>query len=123
MPASFADAIAPADTLIHLVGTPHPSPAKAASFLAVDLPSVHAAVAAALTARVHHFIYLSVAQPAPVMRAYIAARQAGEQLIHASGIPATILRPWYALGPGYPGANGGRSGRQRRPSAGTSSYA
>ena len=99
--ASFSEAIAPADTLVHLVGTPHPSPAKAASFKAVDLQSVHAAVAAALTAKVRHFIYLSVAQPAPVMRAYIAARQAGEQLIHASGLTATIVRPWYILGPGH----------------------
>jgi uncharacterized protein YbjT (DUF2867 family) len=101
VPASFAAAIAPADTLIHLVGTPHPSPAKAASFQAVDLQSVHAAVAAALTAKIRHFVYISVAQPAPVMRAYIAVRQAGEQLIHDSGIPATILRPWYVLGPGH----------------------
>jgi uncharacterized protein YbjT (DUF2867 family) len=101
VPASFADAIAPADTLVHLVGTPHPSPAKAASFQAVDLASVHATIAAALTAKIRHFIYVSVAQPAPVMRAYIAARQTGEQLIHASGIPATIIRPWYVLGPGH----------------------
>jgi uncharacterized protein YbjT (DUF2867 family) len=99
--ASFADAIAPADTFVHLVGTPHPSPAKAASFQAVDLQSVHAAVAAARAAKIRHFVYVSVAQPAPVMRAYIAARHAGEQLIRASGIPATILRPWYVLGPGH----------------------
>ncbi len=30
--ASFRDAIAPADTFVHLVGTPHPSPAKAKQF-------------------------------------------------------------------------------------------
>jgi uncharacterized protein YbjT (DUF2867 family) len=101
VPASFVDSIAPANTLIHLIGTPHPSPAKAASFEAVDLKSVHAAVAAALTAKIRHFIYVSVAQPAPVMRAYVAARQAGEQLIRASNIPATIVRPWYVLGPGH----------------------
>jgi uncharacterized protein YbjT (DUF2867 family) len=35
------------------------------------------------------------------MRAYIEARQAGEARIRASGIPATILRPWYVLGPGH----------------------
>ncbi len=44
-------------------------------------------------------MYVSVAQPAPVMRTYIEARQAGEARIRASGIPATILRPWYVLGP------------------------
>src|ERR1700690_332663 len=99
--ASFADAIAPADTLVHLIGTPHPSPAKAASFQAVDLASVDAALAAALHAGVRHFVYVSVAQPAPVMRAYVAARQTGEAHIRASGIAATILRPWYVLGPGH----------------------
>jgi uncharacterized protein YbjT (DUF2867 family) len=101
VPASFTAAIAPADTLIHLVGTPHPSPGKAASFQSVDLESVRAALAAALVADIRHFIYVSVAQPAPVMPAYIAARQAGEQLIHANGIPGTIVRPWYVLGPGH----------------------
>lgn len=100
-PATFADAVAPADTFVHLIGTPHPSPAKAASFRAVDLPSVDAALTASLEAGVRHFVYVSVAQPAPVMRAYIAARQAGEARIRASGIPATILRPWYVLGPGH----------------------
>jgi uncharacterized protein YbjT (DUF2867 family) len=100
-PRTFADKVAPADTLVHLVGTPHPSPAKAASFRAVDLPSVEAALAAARAARIAHFVYLSVAQPAPVMQAYIAVRQEGEARIQASGIAATILRPWYVLGPGH----------------------
>ena len=100
-PASFADSIAPADTLVHLIGTPHPSPAKAASFLTVDLVSVDAALAAALAAGVRHFLYVSVAQPAPIMRAYVAVRQTAEARIRASGIPATILRPWYVLGPGH----------------------
>jgi len=100
-PRTFADKVTPADTLVHLVGTPHPSPAKAASFRAVDLPSVDAALAAARAARIAHFLYVSVAQPAPVMQAYVAVRQAGEARIRASGIPATILRPWYVLGPGH----------------------
>lgn len=43
---TFASAVAPADTLVHLVGTPRPSPAKAAEFRAVDPPSVRTAVAA-----------------------------------------------------------------------------
>jgi uncharacterized protein YbjT (DUF2867 family) len=50
---------------------------------------------------VRHFIYVSVAHPAPIMRAYVAVRQEGEALVNASGIPATILRPWYVLGPGH----------------------
>jgi uncharacterized protein YbjT (DUF2867 family) len=28
-------------------------------------------------------------------------RQEGEARIRASGLPATILRPWYVLGPGH----------------------
>lgn len=99
--ASFASKIPAAATLVHLVGTPHPNPAKAAEFRRVDLASIHASVAAAKQASVRHFVYLSVAHPAPVMQAYIAVRREGEALVQASGIPATILRPWYVLGPGH----------------------
>ena len=84
-----------------LVGTPHPNPAKAAEFQRVDLASIKAAVLAARQAGVRHFVYVSVAHPARVMREYMAVRQQGESLIQASGITATILRPWYVLGPGH----------------------
>ena len=69
---TFAAAIPPRATFVHLVGTPHPNPAKASEFRRVDLASIKAAVAAAVRAGVHHFIYVSVAHPAPVMHAYIA---------------------------------------------------
>ena len=98
---TFATQIAPADTLVHLVGTPHPGPGKAAQFRAVDLRSIEAAVEAAKLVGVRHFIYLSVAQPAPVMQAYIDVRAQGEAMVRASGMAATILRPWYVLGPGH----------------------
>ena len=98
---TWAAAVPPADTLVHLVGTPHPSPAKAAEFQKVDLPSIRAAVAAATTARVAHLIYVSVAHPAPIMHAYIAVRSEGEALIEANHLDATILRPWYVLGEGH----------------------
>src|SRR5687768_1446710 len=62
--ASYRDSIAPADTFVHLVGTPRPNPFKGKQFRAVDLVSVKAAVAAAIHARVGHFVYLSVAHPA-----------------------------------------------------------
>src|SRR6185369_5448557 len=78
-----------------------PSPAKAAAFRQVDLASLQAAVAAARYAGVRHFVYLSVAQPAPLMHAYVAARAEGEALLRASGIASTILRPWYVIGPGH----------------------
>jgi uncharacterized protein YbjT (DUF2867 family) len=98
---TFAHAIAPADTVVHLVGTPRPNPLKAAQFQAVDLASIRATVAAAARGSVCHLVYVSVAHPAPVMRAYIAVRQEGEALIRASGLPATLLRPWYVVGPGH----------------------
>jgi uncharacterized protein YbjT (DUF2867 family) len=84
-----------------LIGVPHPSPAKAAEFRAVDLPSVQVAVKAAREAGVGHFIYLSVAQPAPMMQAFIDVRALGESYVRASGMKATFVRPWYVLGPGH----------------------
>ena len=99
--STFAEAVAPADTLVQLVGTPHPSPAKAQQFLDVDLPSVRASVEAAARAGVGHFVYVSVAQPAPVMKAYVAVRAEGEALVRAALPRATFLRPWYVLGPGH----------------------
>jgi nucleoside-diphosphate-sugar epimerase len=103
--SSYAAHVAPADTLVQLVGTPHPGPSKAAEFQRVDLPSGLAAVEAALEAKVRHLVYVSVAQPAPAMRAYVAARAAVEARIRAAcaerGLTATILRPWYVLGPGH----------------------
>lgn len=98
--ASYRDLVAPADTFVQLVGVSHPSPAKAAEFRRVDLPSAKAGVEAARHAGIRHFIYVSVAHPAPVMKEYIAARTEAEVAIRASGLPATILRPWYVLGPG-----------------------
>lgn len=99
--ASFAGAIPAGATVVHLVGTPHPSPAKAAEFQRVDLESIRATVAAAQRSAARHLVYVSVAHPAPVMQAYIAAREEGELLVRASGIRATIVRPWYVLGPGH----------------------
>ena len=98
---SYTEAIRGCDTFIHLIGVPHPSPAKAAQFRAIDLPSVQVAVKAAGDAGVRHFLYLSVAQPAPMMRAFIAVRAEGEALLRASGMKATFVRPWYVLGPGH----------------------
>ncbi len=98
--ATYRDRIAPADTFVHLVGVAHPSPAKAAEFRSIDLASARAAVSAAAGAGIRHFIYVSVAHPAPMMREYIAARTEGEEAIRNAGLHATILRPWYVLGRG-----------------------
>lgn len=98
---TYAHAVDAGGTLVQLVGTAHPSPTKAAEFLSVDLVSARAAVRAARTRGVEHFVYLSVAQPAPVMQAYLQARAAAEQAIREAALTATILRPWYVLGPGH----------------------
>jgi len=97
---TYSAYVPPADTLIHLVGVSHPNPSKAAQFRSIDLASALEAVKAARSAGVRHFIYVSVAHPAPVMRAYIEARSEAEEAIRASRLDATILRPWYVLGPG-----------------------
>ena len=98
---TFAEAMAPGDTLVHLIGTPHPSPAKARQFREIDLVSVREVLGPAVRAGVARVVFVSVAHPAPIMRAYIAARSEAEDMIRATGLAATILRPWYVLGPGH----------------------
>ena len=87
--------------VVHLVGTPHPSPSKAAEFEALDYVAAHECIAAAKTGGAKHFVYVSVAHPAPIMRAYIGVRTRVEAELRESGLPHTIIRPWYVLGPGH----------------------
>lgn len=98
---SYETKVRSSDTFVHLVGVSHPAPWKARLFEEIDLASVRASIAAAQRAKVGHFVYVSVAHPAPVMKAYIAIRLQCEALIRESGLTATILRPWYVLGPGH----------------------
>ena len=99
--ASYQQQVTPSDTFVHLVGVAHPGPGKGQQFRDIDLKSIESAVAAAKYAGVSHFVYVSVAHPAPVMHDYIAVRTRGEELIASAGLNATILRPWYVLGPGH----------------------
>jgi len=87
--------------VVHLVGTPHPSPSKAAEFEALDYVAAHECIAAAKTGGAKHFVYVSVAHPAPIMRAYIGVRMRVEAELRESGLSHTIIRPWYVLGPGH----------------------
>ena len=100
-PASYSAHIRPAETFVQLVGVSHPSPARAAEFQAIDRVAGLGAIDAARQAGVQHFIYLSVAQPAPMMKSYIAVRAECEAALRKSGMNATIVRPWYVLGPGH----------------------
>ena len=99
--ASYSDRIAPAHTFVQLVGVAHPSPAKSAEFQAIDRVSALGAITAAQQAGVQHFVYLSVAHPAPMMKSYIAVRAECESALLASGMNVTVVRPWYVLGPGH----------------------
>lgn len=98
---TFVEQVRGADTLVHLVGVPKPAPWKGPQFRAIDGPSAMAAIRAAREAGVPHVVYVSVAHPAPIMRDYIAVRRECEAAIGAAGLVATILRPWYILGPGH----------------------
>lgn len=98
---SYADRISPAKTFVQMVGVAHPSPGKTAEFQSIDRIAALGAIQAASKAGVEHFIYLSVAQPAPMMKAYIAVRAECEVALKATGMNVTIVRPWYVLGPGH----------------------
>ncbi|MGA7850277.1 MAG: NAD(P)H-binding protein [Terriglobales bacterium] len=98
---TYRQLIRPANTFIHLVGVPHPSSSKAAEFRAVDLVSAREAIDVCAELGIHHFIYLSVAHPAPTMKDYIEVRAECERLIQERHLDSTILRPWYVLGPGH----------------------
>lgn len=102
--SSYAARLAPSDTFVQLVGVSHPSPSKAAEFQAIDRASALGAIAAARQAGVRHFIYLSVAQPAPIMKSYQSVRAECEAALLESGggrMNVTIVRPWYVLGRGH----------------------
>jgi uncharacterized protein YbjT (DUF2867 family) len=99
--STYASQIVPSDTFVQLVGVPHPSPAKAAEFRSIDFVAGTQAIQAAGKIPMRHFIYLSVAHPAPMMKAYIDVRMECEAQLRQTGMNATILRPWYVLGPGH----------------------
>ena len=99
--ATFASAVRGHDVFVQLVGVAHPAPWKAAQFRAIDQRSFEQSLLAAREAACEHFVYLSVAHPAPSMRAFQQVRIECEHRLLDSGIRATILRPWYVLGPGH----------------------
>ena len=98
---SYRGSVAPADAFVQLVGISKPSPWKAKQFREIDERSALAGIVAAKAANVPHFVYVSVAQPAPVMQAYVQVRAECEAAIDVAGLVATILRPWYVIGPGH----------------------
>lgn len=98
---SVSAALRAGDTIVHLVGTPHPTPTKADQFDRIDLMSIRCTVVAAKRVGISHLIYVSVAQPAPVMAHYLWVRSLGETMIREAALTASVVRPWYVLGPGH----------------------
>ncbi len=98
---TYAGAVKGCDTFIHLIGVHHPGPGKKDEFRQIDLVSIEQAISVAIKAGVKHFIYLSVAHPAPVMKEFISVRMKGEQMLTDSGLKVSFIRPWYVLGPGH----------------------
>ena len=98
-PASYQEFIQPSTTFVQLVGVAHPNPSKSADFRAIDRRAGLGAIAAARQAGIRHFVYVSVAHPAPIMRSYISVRVECEEALLASGMNVTVVRPWYVLGP------------------------
>ncbi len=98
---SYANHVPGHSMFVQLVGVSHPSPAKAQQFVEIDERSATEAIRVARDAGINHFVYVSVAHPAPAMQAYVAVRTRCESAIGDSGLNATILRPWYELGPGH----------------------
>jgi uncharacterized protein YbjT (DUF2867 family) len=99
--SSFVRSVEAGSTFIHLTGVAHPAPWKEVQFRAIDLVRLRASAEAARAAGVVHFVYVSVAHPAPTMKAYIRVRMECEEILAGTGLPRTILRPWYVLGPGH----------------------
>ena len=99
--SSYENNIPPCETFIHLVGVAHPGPGKKEQFRSIDLVSIQQAVSAALKAGVKHFIYLSVAHPAPVMKDFIEVRMKGEEVIRQNELNPPLNRQWNLIGPGH----------------------
>lgn len=101
-PGSFQSFIPKGAVFVQLLGVPHPSPKKAQQFQEVDLRSIKASADAAATAKVSHFIYISVAMtPSKIMAAYQSVRKQGEEYCQTKVLNCTFIRPWYILGPGH----------------------
>ena len=98
---SYRHLVRPSNTFVHLVGVANPSPSKTEEFRAVDLVAAREAIKIAAELGLEHFLYLSVAHPAPVMKAYVAVRAECEAMIRERRLQATIMRPWYVLGAGH----------------------
>jgi uncharacterized protein YbjT (DUF2867 family) len=103
---SFAASLEPGMTFVHLTGTPHPAPWKDREFRAIDLVSLRESASAAKIAGIGHFVYVSVAHPAPMMRAYQKVRTECEAILAESNLTRTNPSTLVCFGAGASLAGG-----------------
>jgi uncharacterized protein YbjT (DUF2867 family) len=97
--ASLEKAVAGVERVIHLVGIIQEAPG--ATFKSVHVEGTRNLVEAARKAGVRHFFYQSALGTRPGAKSeYHKTKWQAEELVRASGIPYTILRPSLIYGPG-----------------------
>ena len=99
--STYQEFVAGCDTLVHLVGVAHPSPAKKEQFRSIDLASaIQADLGGGEPAECG--IWFTSAWPIRRRSCGTILRRARKRKTRSarSGLNATILRPWYVLGPG-----------------------
>lgn len=97
-PAALAAALRGCDAVVNLVGI---KLARGQSFAAAHVGAVHGLIAACEAAGVRRLVHVSVAgvRDDP-WRPYLASKWAGEQVVIASGLRWTIVRPGVIFGAG-----------------------
>jgi uncharacterized protein YbjT (DUF2867 family) len=96
---SLEKAASGADGLIHLVGIIQEAPG--ATFQGVHVDGIRNTIAAAKTAGIRRFFFQSALGARPDARsAYHRTKWEAEELVRASGLAYTILRPSLICGPG-----------------------
>ena len=96
---SLAKAAAGCDRVIHLVGIIQE--AAGATFQGVHVEGTRSVIDAATRAGIHHFVYQSALGTRPDAKSeYHRTKWQAEELVRASGMPYTILRPSLIYGPG-----------------------
>ncbi len=102
-PDSYRDALAGADTVVHLAALTGKAPADV--HRKVNAEGTRALIEASRQAGVRHFLHVSSIAAGYADKRhypYAESKAEAEQLVRDSGIPFTILRPTVVLGPDSP---------------------
>jgi uncharacterized protein YbjT (DUF2867 family) len=103
-PASLEQALAGADSVIHLAGILIET--KHSNYASANVAATAAVVKAAEKSGAHHILFVSVVGASPDSKnAYFRSKGMAEQLVAAGSINASILRTPILLGPGTAGAS------------------